>query len=362
MSPKKKYQLLFITRKYPPSVGGMENFCYELATGIDRNKFDVKIIALGKKQIHLLWFFPYVILYTLFCSRKYDAILVGDMLLCATGIFCHIVSPKTKRVVAVHGLDITFQNGLYQFYLKIFGKTSFDTYICNSQNTCQLLKEYLGISGEVIRLGVDIHKYRNMKRNRKKFSIQYGIPEDALILITVGRLVKRKGVSWFVQNVIPALDEKVIYAVIGDGADYEEIKAVVEKNHTKASVLLLGRVSDNMLADYYANADVFVMPNISVPGDIEGFGLVALEASLSENIVVASGIEGIKDAIVNGENGFLLESGNAKQYIQKIQDIQKHPDYYQTIAKAFADYTEAHYSWKNVCAAYEEILLQLLHE
>ena len=58
MTSKKKYKLLFITRKYPPAVGGMETFCYELMQGLDRERIELKLSALGKKEIQLIWFFP----------------------------------------------------------------------------------------------------------------------------------------------------------------------------------------------------------------------------------------------------------------------------------------------------------------
>ena len=60
---------------------------------------------------------------------------------------------------------------------------------------------------------------------------------------------------------------------------------------------MIGEVSDDMLAAAYRSADVMVMPNIPVRGDMEGFGLVALEAAAAGLPVVASRIEGITDAI-----------------------------------------------------------------
>lgn len=117
-------KILCITRKYPPEVGGMENFCYNVFNGIKAKNKETKIVALGKKQINLLWFFPYAIIYTLFNAYKYDVLFVGDSLLCFLGFLSKIFYKKTKVYINVYGLDITYKNSIYQFYLKLFLKNS----------------------------------------------------------------------------------------------------------------------------------------------------------------------------------------------------------------------------------------------
>src|SRR5690625_7613993 len=73
---------------------------------------------------------------------------------------------------------------------------------------------------------------------------------------------------------------------------------------------MLGRLSEVDLSRLYRGADLFVMPNIPVEGDMEGFGVVMLEAGLSGLPVVASSLEGILDVVEEGNNGHLIESGN----------------------------------------------------
>ncbi len=359
MENKSKLKILCITRKYPPQVGGMENFSYFLLNNFDKDRVDTKIVALGKKQYHLIWFFPYSLLYTLLTLKKWDVIYVGDAVLCAIGFFAKLFSPHKITVVNVYGLDITFQNKLYQLYLKLF-YNRFDRYICISKET---EKEFLNRGGKlslVITPGVDVHKYSGVKRNRRKFCEKYQVPEDTLVLLTVGRLVKRKGAAWFVEHVMPKLTGKnICYFIIGGGEDRDRIQSLMEKYDLSHKVRLLGRVSEEDLNFLYVNGDVFVMPNIAVKNDMEGFGIVAVEAALAGLIVVASAIEGIKDAVIDGKNGFLMESGNEVAYLEKILDIEKNRENYRKNALDFQQYTKEEYSWEAVCREYVTLFEEL---
>lgn len=346
-----KKTLLFITRKYPPQVGGMENMCYHLHKGLKESIEDVKLISLGKKQIHLIWFFPYIVLYTLFNARKYKTILIGDSLLCFLGHISKLVSPNTKRISIVYGKDILFENSVYQKYLSWFLKESADIFVCISQETERLMHERGIKNTRIITPGINT---KNIERIQEKAEVAL---QEELILVTVGRLVKRKGVLWFVDQVMPHLQNyNIKYLIVGTGEMEEEIDETIRKHHLSESVKMMGRIPDEELEEIYRRADAFIMPNIPVEGDLEGFGIVAIEASLHGLIVFASGIEGIKDAVKHNKNGFLLDSGDSSQYIKAITDLYNNRCEYQKFKKSFSDYTREHYSWEAICRQYNEIL------
>ena len=76
--------------------------------------------------------------------------------------------------------------------------------------------------------------------------------EKKVTAITVGRLVRRKGVEWFVSNVMPALkDTNLKYYIVGSGDDQERIKAAIEKYHLHNQVQMLGKVSDAQLCEMW---------------------------------------------------------------------------------------------------------------
>lgn len=360
MEEKKK--VLCITRKYPPQVGGMENFCFNVFSRLKKeSRYDTKIVSLGKKQSHLIWFFPYTVFYTIFNAHKYDVLILGDGLMCFLGVISKIFSLKTKRITIVHGLDFLYSNPIYQVYLKLWFKKSSDVYACNSHGTLDALKKWGIKSDMVITPGIDAHERMRSKENRQelcqKFLNKYNIPMDNMVCITVGRLVKRKGVEWFINNVMSRLsDYPITYMVIGGGEERENIEKAVLENKLEDKVRLLGRVSDDDLKECYDNADVFIMPNIHVENDMEGFGIVAVEASLRGLIVLASGIEGITDAIIDNKNGYIMESRNADEYVDKIKDIYENRSEYDKKRLEFSEYTRNNFSWDAIGEKYKQLI------
>lgn len=348
-------RVLCMTRKYPPSVGGMERFCYDLYSLFEKDEeLDVNIVALGKSQKHLIWFFPYCFFYLLFNARKYDVILFSDALFAGCSWIAGVVSPKTKKITDIHGLDITYPNPVYRLYMKMFLK-KFDLYVCNSKNTEDLVKS-LGIDNTtIINRGVNIHN-NIIACSNDKFREKYGIGQHTTVIITVGRLVKRKGVEWFIRNVMPELDD-VIYLVAGDGPERGNIENAIHNNHLEEKVKLLGKISDSDLNSLYCNADIFVMPNIPIENDVEGFGIVAIEASYKKCVVIAADIDGIADAVVNEKNGFLVECKNITDYINRITDFSVNRDAYKELSEKFANYTEQEYSMEAIAEKYKKYIL-----
>lgn len=184
----------------------------------------------------------------------------------------------------------------------------------------------------VIPCGVNPEEFRVKNQNKvrkntrvllsKQLSLNL---EDKKILLTVGRLVKRKGHQWFIANVIPKLPKDTIYLIAGDGEEKENIAQTITKLGLEKRVFLLGRISDELKKDLYNSSDLFIIPNINIKGDMEGLGIVAIEAGSAGLEAIASNTEGIRDAIVNGKTGWLVETGNSKDFIDKIngQRIKK---------------------------------------
>lgn len=356
----KKIKLLYVTRKYPPAVGGMENFSCNLYGGFDADRMEKDIISLGKSQKNLIWFLPYALIKTLINARKYDIIFIGDALLSSIGFFTKLLYPKKTVIVNVFGLDITFKNKLYQLYLKLF-YNKFDAYIAISSETEKAFKNRGGKRSCVISCGVDTEQFSGKCANYEEICRKNDIRKEDIVLVTVGRLVKRKGAEWFVSNVMPLIrDEKVKYLIIGDGEERENIAEKIKKHGLGDRVKMLGRIEADELNAVYTHADAFIMPNIHVDGDMEGFGLVAVEASLAGLAVFASGIEGIRDAVIDGKNGWIMESGNAGQYAERIKDLCSDREGYRRRAAVYSEYTRKNYSWSSVCGKYVSLFEKLL--
>jgi phosphatidylinositol alpha-1,6-mannosyltransferase len=177
-------------------------------------------------------------------------------------------------------------------------------------------------------------------------------------------LVKRKGVAWFISDVLPGLVKQypgLIYLVVGEGAERHNIEAVIKRSGLGQNVQLLGRVTGGLYEAAYNGADVFVMPNINVPGDIEGFGLVLLEASTCAMPVVAADTEGIRDAVQDGKNGVLVPVGDAPAFQREIGRFLADPALAKRFGAQSRDFTTATYQWDKIADRYIEQYQRLLH-
>lgn len=350
-------KILFISHTYPPIVGGVETQNYELYTWLSREA-DVKLIA-NKKRWLIPFFLIYASIYTVLLAKRYDAIILGSCLLGNVGWF--VKKFTINPVIAVaHGLDLTWKNKLYQMlWVKKF-IPSLDKLIAVGNETAKIAREKGILENKIafIPNGVDPEKCIGNYSKNDLEKILDGNIDGKKIILTSGRLVKRKGVAWFIQNVMPKLPENVIYAVSGDGPDKENIQNAVIENKLESRVKLLGFVPDETRNILLNASDIFVQPNIKIEGDVEGFGISVIEAGSCKLPVVASRLEGLKDAIMDGENGFLVESENADAWISKINYILADDNFRKTFGEKSRNYVVQNYSWEKIAKRYlEEITI-----
>jgi phosphatidyl-myo-inositol dimannoside synthase len=159
----------------------------------------------------------------------------------------------------------------------------------------------------VIHPGVDAAQYADAAADKSALRSQWG---DHPLLLTVARLVERKGIDT-VLRALPAIVEQhpgVRYAIAGEGEDRGRLAALAAQLGVASRVEWLGYVSHDRLGPLYASADLFVLPSRSIPerADIEGFGLVLLEAQASGTPVIAAQSGGMPDAVHDGVSGVLI--------------------------------------------------------
>jgi glycosyltransferase involved in cell wall biosynthesis len=256
----------------------------------------------------------------------------------------------------LHGLDLTYDNFIYQKIWVGFFLRKIDKFICVGQETVRVAKEK-GIAPEklvFIPNGIDPQKYFKNHSRKELENVLGENLENKKVILTSGRLAKRKGVAWFLDQVMPKLSENYIYVIAGDGADRENIKTAIEKNNLSHRVKMLGYVSDETRDILFNTCDIFVQPNISVAGDMEGFGISVIEAASCQIPVIASDIEGLKDAIQDGKNGFLAESGNPDSWIFKINEILSNDQARKFFGQEARQYVIENYSWEKISKRYLE--------
>lgn len=317
---------VFITRKFPPSVGGMETLAKDvwatLSAGAATPTF---LVAHGGSNLLLPLWLPRATfrLLVLVLRGKVDFVLLGDVVL-------HILLAPLLRVLGVRyatmamGKDIIWNRSWYQrLVLRALPRAS--DVLANSSATAAAAVT-AGTPADrvhVVRLGVEDPQVDRHEAAVASAALRrrLGVGDDALVVLTLGRLVRRKGVVWFLRSVLPHLPKNVVYLVAGEGVDAPRVRTSVEELGLQDRVHLLGRVSDEEREQLMRGADVFVQPNIQVPGDMEGFGLVAVEAAMRGSLVVAASLEGLRDAVVDGETGVLLPSGDPDAWTRRLSDL-----------------------------------------
>jgi phosphatidylinositol alpha-1,6-mannosyltransferase len=354
-------KILFLTRSYPPTVGGMEIFNFNLISGFQKINKETYVIAntKGKKNLPFFLFSSFFKSLFLIKKNRIEHLHIGDSFLAPLGI-CLKKLTGVKTSINVYGLDITFPNRLYQAVIPYFVR-KVDKIICISEATREeCLKR--GVDPKkcvVIPCGVNLEEFMVENQNKVRGNTRAFLSKqlslnlkDKKILLTVGRLVKRKGHQWFIANVMPKLPKDTIYLIAGDGEEKENIAQTITKLSLEKRVFLLGRISDELKKDLYNSSDLFIMPNINIKGDMEGFGIVAIEAGSAGLETIASNTEGIRDAIINGKTGWLAETGNSKDFVDKIngQRIKK-----ETITKNVWE----NFSWRKIVEEYKKLFNEI---
>lgn len=354
--------ILYITRKFPPNIGGMEKAAFELYRALSAQP-DTELTLVKysgpSKWLPLAYFsLLFEALYKGF-RRRPDVIYLQDGILAPLGWFVRILL-RRPTVITVHGPEIAYRNPVAQGLMAPCIAAQ-DSIIANSSATNDLVEKRVPASKSKLRyipVGISDEFYSTTTRDKqlKLIARESGLSLKELskhkLLVTSGRLVRRKGVRWLVNNVVPKLVEEgvpLLYLVAGSGKYRENIEQAILRQDLEDTVLLLGPVSDGVRDALYNVADVFVMPNVPVPGDMEGFGLVALEAATCGTLVVASKLDGIQDAIKHGKNGLLVEPKHAAEYVKVLARELTNPTLESTEIRT---YTLENYSWQVSADAY----------
>jgi phosphatidylinositol alpha-1,6-mannosyltransferase len=274
----------------------------------------------GNRWLPLWWLAAIVRAAWTLVLRRADMVLTGDAL--AYALFRPLfVASGVPHATMIMGLDVTYPRGLYRAVVHPALRRA-PRVIAISQATADAAVS-VGVDPDrisVIRLGLPAPKVEPSDRSRAAADVRnsLALPPDAIVAVTIGRLVRRKGTLWFVRDVVPHLPSSVVYVVAGDGPMLPQVRAVVEELGLSHRVRLLGSVDNSVRESLLLGADLFVQPNIRVPGDMEGFGLAVLEAAMRGTFTVASGIEGIRDAVIDGTTGMLLPAEDQEAWVARI--------------------------------------------
>lgn len=151
--------------------------------------------------------------------------------------------------------------------------------------------------------------------------------EGKTILLTVSRLVKRKGHSHVLRALRKLQRKDLFYLIVGDGPNRKALEHKAREFGLKDFVHFAGEVPVAELPAYYNESDIFCMPNRVLPdGDVEGFGIVFLEANMFGLPVIGGNNGGVPDAIVDRKTGLLVNSESIDDIARAIRELADDPE------------------------------------
>lgn len=367
-------RILYISHLHPPegeplkNVGGMQNVSLQMLEAMRRrNDVEVETIALhaswkfiGIKSFFflasLLWRIPKEVK-----RFRPDVILFSSMV--TAGVLPFMIrKPSVPAVTINHGQDVTLPVKIYQWYLpKVFDRLSGVISVSSATRSACIQRGMDPAKGVALPNGFDIdrkNRFPGKKEARKRIGEQFGVDlSSKSLLLTVGRQVKRKGHEWFVEEVLGKIKNDVVYLAIGDGPEHQKICEARDRSAVKDKVIIAGRQPLDVLNTSYAAADLFIMPNIPVHGDMEGFGIVLLEANAAGVPAIASDLEGIRDVIEQGVNGYRVPHGQADIFAAKIDETINSE--METLSKQAKKYVEENFCWDSVVERYLNFLADI---
>ena len=198
--------------------------------------------------------------------------------------------------------------------------------LANSSYTAGLLKSRLGVRDERVRLlhpGCDTARFFPGEAHAEPFDDVPALRSAAPVLLTVGNLVERKGHD-LVIKCLPELRKRwpdLRYVIVGDGPSRGSLAALAQLLGVPDAVCFVGRVSAERLPAFYRRCDVMVMPSRlrADRSDVEGFGIVFIEANACGKPVIGGRSGGVEDAILDGVTGFLVDPASIEDLTLRLQ-------------------------------------------
>ena len=253
----------------------------------------LNIVRLVKKErfdiIHIHWPFPHILF----------------------GVFAKTAG-QARLFTTFYGVEIRWLKQKFAFLFRPFSFffNKADTITAISTHTAQELDAITPKKIEIVPFSAAIGPRR-------------GTTSDAKEIIFVGRLVERKGVRYLIEafaHVKGTIPHRLI--IIGDGPERADLEQRARDLDLQDRVIFTGRISDEELYRHYNQCSFIVLPAVyDAKGDIEGLGVVLLEAMSYAKPAIASNAGGITDIMMDGDNGFLVPPGDVQALAHAVEQL-----------------------------------------
>lgn len=352
----KDQKILLLSENFPPIPGGSGRWFWELYSRLPRSQvvtcahdangaaqfdashdMDVKRFNLKSAEWGLLSFSGLMFyIRTAFALRRLVKSLSITHIHCGRviheGISAWLLHQLTGMpyVCYVHGEDVetAATSREHSFLVRQVCKKAYRI-ICNSENSAAILKRLGFASTEkvsVLHPGVDAKRF--VPAHEDKIFKQIIGWQDRQVILTVGRLQERKGQDRMVQAMsdIISVFPRALYVIIGDGECKRDLEKLSDELNLNEHIQFLTDIDDVQMIKCYQQCDVFILPNRTIGNDIEGFGMVLVEAQSCGKPVIAGDSGGTRETMLVGESGFIIDCTKPQTIAKKIIELLSAPN------------------------------------
>ncbi len=374
--------ILLAALEYPPMVGGVGEYYRGLVEASEGQivpfvgQERLYCLPAGKagkffpKWLPMLWRIPKEM-------KKVgaDVVFAGEILPIGTALWLlSLLRPALRSLgeggygIFLHGLDLALTGRKRWIAKKVMQQATW--VIANSENTKKIALGY-GIDEKKVLVltpcpSVGVIRHSGLTRIqstdpgrgqddglpalRNVPSPRVGEGQGEVRILTIARFVERKGYDTAVQvaTELKSRGQKFLWTFVGDGPDRKRIESLVDQLDLNDCIRFEHSARGQQLADYYRNADCFVFLPRELPnGDVEGFGMVCLEAALYGLPVVASKSGGVPEAVVDGVTGVLTSPTDVKKIAVDIIALMSDQKKQQAMGEAGRDRVLNEFQWKD---------------
>jgi phosphatidyl-myo-inositol dimannoside synthase len=232
--------------------------------------------------------------------------------------------------------------------------------VANSKNTERILHEQWALSRRRIRVihpGVDTDRFAPTARDpRVRAALGWG---GRPVVLTVGRLQRRKGHDQMIRALRTVRESipDVLYAIVGDGEEREYLRDLVDREGHGGHVQFLGALDDDAMVRCYQQCDLFVLPNRQVGEDIEGFGMVLVEAQACGKPVVAGASGGTAETIRIPETGRVIPCEGSGELAATVVELLGDRPLLDRMGAEARRWAAGHFDWSALGREAEGLLL-----
>jgi len=274
-----------------------------------------------------------------------------------------------KDVGAIHGQIVTTFRGYdISRYIKQEGEHIYDAlfekgslFLCVSEQIKDIL----------IKFGCNEHKIlvhrsgSHISRSHFCLPKTKTNPKDKLRLLTISRLVEKKGVQYGIQSVSKVLKKypNIEYKIAGDGVLRKTLQKLITDLNICDNVTLIGWQRQEQITELLHEADILLAPSITgQDGDSEGIPGAIIEALVSGVLVISTRHAGIPEVIQDGETGLLVPERDADALAEKLEYLIEHSELWPEMARKGGKYVEEHYDIDKLNDRLVEIYQEVLSD